>query len=209
MAEVRSGILHLLARPWIYDSFQNLVGANAWRERVIREVVAPKIRNGDLIVDVGCGTGWVLNFLPPEVRYVGVDRNPAYIEQARSAFSGRSAEFRCDDVAASANTFDLRADAVLAIGLLHHLNDDECRPLIDAVSRMLKPGGFLLTLDPLFCTDQSTLARAIIRRDRGRSVRTEDAYRALLTPAFQRIDVSIDRSPLRIPYTGIVCAAYA
>ncbi len=74
---------------------------------------------------------------------------------------------------------------------------------------MLKPGGFLLTLDPVISRDQSELARAIISRDRGRSVRTAEAYRERAVAAhLSRIDVFIDRSPLRIPYTGIVCLAY-
>ncbi len=202
-------MLHLLARPWIYDAFQTLVGANAWRERVIRESVVPRLADDAMIVDVGCGTGWVLHVLPPKVRYVGIDRNQAYIEQARSEFSNRTARFICDDVSLRPDGLGLRSDAVLAIGLLHHLNDDECTQLLTAIARMLKPEGFLLTLDPLFCDEQSPLARAVIRRDRGRSVRTADGYRELLSGAFRRIDTSIDRSPLRIPYTGIVCTAYA
>jgi SAM-dependent methyltransferase len=209
VAEIRSGLLHLLARPWIYDAFQTLVGANAWRERVVRNSVVPRLSDDALIVDVGCGTGWVLHVLPPTVRYVGIDRNRAYINQARSEFSGRTAQFICDDVSLGPAGLDLQADAVLAIGLLHHLNDNECVQLLTAIARMLKPGGFLLTLDPLFCDEQSSLARAVISRDRGRSVRTVDGYHELLSDAFRRIDTSIERSPLRIPYTGIVCTAYA
>jgi SAM-dependent methyltransferase len=208
MAEVRSGPLHLLAAPFVYDAFQTLVGANAWRERVIRERVLTRLGDDSLVVDVGCGTGSVLNWLPSGVRYVGIDRNEAYIEQARSSFSGRNARFHCGDVSAGVGAHESRADVVLAIGLLHHLDDDESQRLLIAIARLLKSGGFLLTLDPVYCESQSFLARAVIRRDRGRSVRTETAYRQLLTSAFRRVEVEIDRTPLRIPYTGIVCTAY-
>lgn len=209
MSEVRSGLLHLLANPWIYDTFQSAVGANAWRKRVIEAKLVPALATDALIVDVGCGTGWVLQLLPHSVRYIGIDRNRAYIEQAREEYIDRQiAEFRCDDVSLASAGVDLSADAVLAIGLLHHLDDNECVQLLASAARMLKPGGFLLTLDPVISSDQSGLARAIIRRDRGRSVRTADAYRDLLSRTFGRVEVFIDRAPLRIPYTGIVCLAY-
>jgi len=209
MSEVRSGLLHLLANPWIYDTFQSAVGANAWRKRVIEAKLVPALTPDALVVDVGCGTGWVLQLLPRSVRYIGIDRNRAYIDQARDEYVDRpAAEFRCDDVSLASAGVDFSADAVLAIGLLHHLDDDECVQLLASVAQMLKPGGFVLTLDPVISSGQSGLARAIIRRDRGRSVRTADAYRALLSRAFNRVEVFIDHAPLRIPYTGIVCLAY-
>jgi len=209
MAEIRSGILNLLARPWVYDSFQTLVGANAWRERVVREMVSPKLPRGAMVVDVGCGTGWVLNYLPADVQYAGIDRNPAYIAEARERFAHRAAEFHCEDISGRKDSFRTGADVVLAIGLLHHLNDQECGQLVLAAARILKPEGFLLTLDPLYCDDQSAIARAIIRRDRGRNIRTAGGYRDLLSIGFPRVDVLIERSPLRIPYTGVVCSARA
>lgn len=208
MAEVRSGILHLLAKPWVYDAFQTLVGANAWRKKVIQSRLAPRLADDALIVDIGCGTGWVLHFLSPKIRYVGIDRNSAYIEQARATFADRRAEFRCVDISLHSNDVSFSADAVLAIGLLHHLNDEECVQLLKATARMLKPEGVLLTLDPVFSNGQSLIAKAIIKRDRGRSVRTADGYHKLLTGAFRHVDMSIEPAPLRIPYTGVVCFAY-
>lgn len=208
MSEIRSGVLHLLANPWVYDTFQTVVGANAWRKRVIEANLIPLVADDALIVDVGCGTGWVLHLLPPKIRYIGIDRNRAYVEQARSTFVGRRAEFRCDDLSLSSVSVDFSADAVLAIGLLHHLSDEECMQLLTAIAAMLNPGAFLLTLDPVICKEQSIIAKAIIRKDRGRSVRTVDGYRELLARTFRHVDASVDHSPLRIPYTGIVCSAY-
>jgi hypothetical protein len=66
----------------------------------------------------------------------------------------------------------------------------------------LKPGGFLLTLDPLYCDDQSAIARRSSDATAGEMSRREAI--ATFSIGFRRVEVSIERSPLRIPYTGVV-----
>src|SRR5262249_3447781 len=61
------------------------IGALAgWRRKAARQM---NLRRGDLVVDVGCGTG--LNFSPlqqaigPEGKIIGVDLTEAMLDQAR------------------------------------------------------------------------------------------------------------------------------
>lgn len=208
MAEVRTGFLHLLARPWVYDAFQSLVGAYAWRERAVRLSCANRLAAGALVVDVGCGTAAILDYLPNDIQYIGLDRNARYLAAARARFSGRNARFLCEDLGAGDALAGMRADAVLAIGLLHHLNDEECRQLIVSAARVLRAGGFMMTLDPVYCDEQSMFARAVVSRDRGRSVRTVQGYEALLYSSFSKVTSTVDLSPIRIPYTGVLIQAY-
>lgn len=205
MAEVSTGIRALLAHPKVYDSFQTLVGAYAWRFRVIRDHVLPSIRPHHKILDIGCGTCKILQLLPESVEYHGYDRNEAYIEYARRRFAGRNARFECRAVGTDSDCKD-RYDIALAFGLAHHLEDSEVLSLIHDIKNLLAPGGQLFLLDPVYCREQSSLARFVVSKDRGRNVRTREEYLKLYQSEFDLVTTHLDLKPLKIPYSGITVA---
>lgn len=202
MAEVNTGIRAMLAHPMVYDSFQTLVGAYSWRFRVLRDIVLPSVLPNSKILDIGCGTCKILEHLPDSVEYHGYDRNEAYISYARKRFTGRNAKFECRAVGSDSNCHD-RYDIALAFGLAHHLEDMEVRKLIRDIRNLLAPGGKLFLLDPVYCQEQSQLARYVVSRDRGRNVRTREEYLKLYQSEFPSVSTHLDLHPLRIPYTGI------
>src|SRR5690606_25352273 len=91
-------------------------------------------------------------------------------------------------------------DVVLAMGLIHHLDDDTARSLIAMACKALRPGGRLLTFDPCFEVGQSPLAHYLIRRDRGQNVRTKQGYEALIRPSFSIYEIAV-RHRRWVPYT--------
>ncbi|PPC91895.1 MAG: hypothetical protein CTY34_02165 [Methylobacter sp.] len=208
MKEVRTGLRHILALPWIYDTFQTLVGAYSWRDTAIKTFVSSEIPEHGKLIDIGCGTAEAVKFLPESVEYIGFDRNPAYIEKAKERYGHLNATFFCEELSLDFTMDPASADVVLALGLIHHLDDNEVLDLLSLAKKLLKPGGFLLTLDPLYEHQQSYLARYIISKDRGTAVRTELAYKQLVMKVCSKVDIFVDRSPLRIPYTGIVMKCY-
>ena len=46
-------------------------------------------RQARSVLDIGCGTGELLKYLQPDIRYVGLDISPTAIETARLRYSGR------------------------------------------------------------------------------------------------------------------------
>src|SRR5215475_7849831 len=173
VTEITGGLRKALAHPRVYDWFQSLVGAYAWRKAVINQFVNGAIHNGGLIIDIGCGTGEVLNYLSQTVEYIGFDRNPNYIAHAAKRYAHRNASFANEQLSADYNLKGRRADFVLAFGLLHHLNDEDSLSLFNVAKRVLGDKGSLLTLDPVYVPRQSRVARYIISKDRGTAVRTE------------------------------------
>lgn len=106
----------ILAIPIVYRIFTKIIGGSRARVGFVRQYLKPK--ENDRILDIGCGPGSILEFLPM-VDYVGFDSNSDYIEAAKKRFAGR-AQFMCMNVSRDAITgssFDL----VLALGILHHL----------------------------------------------------------------------------------------
>jgi len=190
----------ILDRPFFYELYHSLIGAN-YRSRVL---VADYIRAkpSDRILDIGCGPGNMIPFLP-ECRYLGVDVNDSYIASAKRRY-GHRGEFICQHVSHH-NVEQLGSfDVVLALGLVHHLNDSEARDLFRLGYTALRPGGRLITNDGCYTGEQSAVERYLLSRDRGQYVRNEYEYVALAHSYFQTVIPHLRSDVLRIPYTHLI-----
>lgn len=201
--QITSGIRSVLSAPMIYNLVQNLVGARRYRDEIVRRYIQPE--TGDRILDVGCGTGDVLQALP-KVEYFGCDISPEYISTARRRFGNRGT-FVCQALDADLIRSLPVVDRVISIGVLHHLSDDEALDMMRLAKSALKPGGRFITVDGTFEAGQSRIARFIIARDRGQAVRTPDGYRALAEQVFDSVDVAVRHDLNRIPYTHAILTA--
>jgi SAM-dependent methyltransferase len=189
-----------LAVPLVFESYQSQIGAPACHRRFIREYVSP--RAGEAILDVGCGTGVSLDFLPQPISYVGVDLSESYIQRANAQHGNQGAFFAADATVAVpqiAGPFD----RAFAFGVLHHLSDGQVAGLIGNLVAWLKPGGSFTSIDPCFTQPQNAIARYLIRNDRGQFVRTPEALCGLFADKFS-VDAEVVTDMLRIPYTQVI-----
>lgn len=200
MAQVTSGIRAALSVPAVYELFENLVGAQRCRASFVRDYVRPT--RGMRILDVGCGTAAILEHLP-EVDYCGYDISTSYIEAARRHFGARGT-FHAALLTERSLDGERPFELALAIGLLHHLDDDEAIRLLRICAARLACHGRLLTLDPCFDPGQSAIARRIIASDRGRNVRTLEGYCQLASGLFSQTSAHLRSDLLRIPYTHAI-----
>ncbi|WP_305805612.1 class I SAM-dependent methyltransferase [Stenotrophomonas sp. YIM B06876] len=202
MSQKTDGLHAVLSHPAVYDLLQNLLGARRSRARLIRDHIRP--RQGDHVLDIGCGTGELFSQLPAGLRYIGFDLSQAYIEAARKRFGDR-ARFECMDVAIyEVDQEQQKADLVLAIGILHHLDDARARSLMRTAHAALKPGGRFISLDGAYVDGQSAIARGLISRDRGQSIRTPSAYQALAEAEFSTVKGQVRSDMLLVPYTHYI-----
>ena len=157
--------------------------------------------DGVRVLDIGCGPGTILPYLP-HADYLGFDLSPEYVELAKKRFP--YAQFVCERV----NKFALSArgnfDIVLALGIVHHLDDAEARQLFEIAYDALKPGGKLVTVDGVFADGQSPTARWLLARDRGEYVRNEREYISIASKVFANVRPSIRHDLLRIPYSHLI-----
>lgn len=197
MSHVSTGIRGVFERSFAYNAFQKGVG----RDRAFRYFVSELLRPvpGEDLLDIGCGTGTIRDFLPDDLRYTGFDMNADYIAYARKAYAGRG-DFVVGKVEERYPDFDGRFDAVFAYGLLHHLDDAASEKLFADAAAWLKPGGRFVTMDPVHLPDASPVARWLIGQDRGQNVRDREGYEALARRHFPAVDGRVVRGVLRIPY---------
>jgi cyclopropane fatty-acyl-phospholipid synthase-like methyltransferase len=190
----------ILDRPFFYELHDTLIGAKYRSKILVDDYIRPKPT--DRILDIGCGPGNMLPYLPA-CNYLGLDVNESYIDFAQQRY-GHRGEFICERVSRQdveqLGTFDL----ALAMGLVHHLDDSEARDLFRLAFATLKPGGRLITNDGCYTANQSGVERYLLSRDRGRFVRNQDKYVELAHSSFPEVIPHIRKGMLRVPYTHLI-----
>ena len=189
----------ILSLPRAYGLFWQGIGGPKYIKILLDEYVKP--RAGYRVLDIGCGPGNTVPYFP-SVEYTGVDMSAKYIEAARKRFP--SATFICQPL----NRYTLRKreyfDVVLALGILHHLDDAEAHQLFDVAFKALKPDGRLVTFDGVFTERQSWIARCLLNRDRGRFVRDRESYVRIASGVFANVLSVVRNDLLRVPYTHVI-----
>lgn len=195
-----NSVKSLLSIPFLYDAFQFVARGRDYQDRLARMHI--RAQPGDKVLDLGCGTGAMLTCLP-DVEYVGIDMSPAYIEACRRRHGNRG-RFVCMELTADTANGFADFNIILAVGVVHHLDDARAHNLFRVAHDALRPGGRLVTLDGVFTNGQSRIARALLEADRGRYVRTEPAYRALATGVFSDVKATVVEDLFRIPYSSMI-----
>ena len=118
----------------LYDDKHNFVAK--YGEDVV-QLLAPQ--QGERILDLGCGTGYLTHLIAQAgARVVGIDNSPAMIHRAQAAYP--DLDFRV--LSATDFTFDTPFDAIFSNATLHWVLDKETA--IDHIAQALKPGGRLI-----------------------------------------------------------------
>jgi cyclopropane fatty-acyl-phospholipid synthase-like methyltransferase len=186
----------------MYSLSMRLLGGHNSRRITVNKYIRQS--DGDKILDIGCGPGDIVQYLP-HVTYVGFDSNQDYINQAKQRF-GQQGLFFCNSI----HTYSVEDvekhsyDITIAIGLLHHLNDTESTELFNIARTALRSAGRLITLDNCYTENQSRLEKFLLSKDRGKFIRTPEGYRDLALHHFGNVKVIIETNLLRVPYSHVV-----
>jgi len=202
MAQVETGIRSVLSIPSVYNLVQNLLGATNARKVFVEQY----LDCGEVgrLLDIGCGTAELLQWVPKVISYVGFDVSEAYIKSAQDKFNGRNALFFAKSVS-EADLVDIEPfDRIIAVGVIHHLNDDEVENIFRLAAHALKSDGKFISMDPCYIPGQSFLSKALIDRDRGQNVRTCEEYGLLAERVFERVTPHHRNDLLRIPYDHLM-----
>jgi SAM-dependent methyltransferase len=171
--KITGGFSAILSRPAGYRLFRWMMGGESAWKIYLADYVKPV--RGEKILDIGCGPADILDYLP-EVNYTGLDLSADYIRSAKRRFGSRG-RFLCGDVGlvsfeAERGDFDL----VLAMGVIHHLNDAQAARLFELARRRLRPAGRLMTYDGCYVPQQLRVVHWLLASDRGKFVRQREDY---------------------------------
>ncbi|MFJ5278915.1 class I SAM-dependent methyltransferase [Streptomyces parvulus] len=125
------------------------------------------LREGDRVLDAGCGTGRALpplrSAVGPSGLVLGADLTPAMLEAAVRAGRDRDGRLVLTDVAALP-LGSRSLDAVFAAGLIAHLPDPAGN--LRELARVVRPGGVLALFHPI--------GRAALAARQGRRLTPDD-----------------------------------
>ena len=134
---------------WFFDTF---LFRGKLRELRQRTAGLAHIQPGEIVLDVGCGTGTLAVEVARRVgakgRVIGIDPGENQIARARSKTSRLQLpiEFQVG-VIESLDFPDQTFDVVLSTIMMHHLSDTLKRQGLTEIIRVLKPGGRLVIAD--------------------------------------------------------------
>lgn len=192
----------------VYNSIQHAVGSErVWNGFI--ESLHNRLSTWNstgVWLDLGCGTADILAHLPTNIPYIGVDINPKYIDYAQKTYPHRpNTTFVCaswHDTAWLDKIDGLHISVVSLLGLLHHLNDDEARKLLQLSFTCLSPQGTLISLDGCKEIHASMIERFFYWIDRGQHVRSSASLASLFPIKPQ---VSLHHKWLHVPYCYGIC----
>ena len=151
-----------IGTPRLYELFAatHFLG----RRRSYRTLLAASgVREGDRVLDVGCGPGYFARIIAqgvgPGGSVVGVDAAPEMTEYA-SRKARHLSNCRFEPGTAEALAFpDASFDVVVSSLVVHHLPEDQRQRAVREMLRVLRPGGALLLAD--FRVGDGALARLV------------------------------------------------
>ena len=202
MSQITTGMRSVLSNAFIYESFQKFMGMHTVRKEFVAKYVAPY--NVNSILDIGCGPGDILAFLP-ELDYHGFDISENYINNAKNRY-GNKGNFYAEVLTGNTIKKLPDFDVVLMNGVLHHLDDSIARDMIKLSKKALKEGGRLLTIDTAFANKQNPIARFLASIDRGKNVRTKEGYSSLTKNLFSKTNIThYNKSGVPITFCIMEC----
>lgn len=147
---VPAGIL--LHAPGFYDLQVWL--ATGGRERALRDRILSlsRLRPGEAMLDVGCGTGTLAlaarRVAGASGEVFGIDASPEMVERARRKARRAGLQIELRQAPAQALPFaDGRFDLVTSTLMLHHLPRQDRQACVREMARVLKPGGRALVVE--------------------------------------------------------------
>ena len=195
----------------VYNGIQRMVGSeHVWNGFIHTcQTTIDQWSPSEVWLDLGCGTAEVLERLPANISYMGVDSNRSYIEFAKDKYQQRpNTIFVCADWNDTQWHTLLNGQVVGVVsllGLLHHLDTPAAQNVLQLSLNLVKEEGTLITLDGCKESHASRLERFFYWIDRGQYVRSSTQLGQLFPT---RPDISLYNSWLRVPYCYAICKVY-
>jgi ubiquinone/menaquinone biosynthesis C-methylase UbiE len=131
---------------WTFDNFIRKVFHNPYR------ILSSYIRNGDTVVDVGCGMGYfsipMAQMVGQNGKVVAVDLQKKMLEKLTIRAEKGGVIDRIITIPASQTSLEVqtKADFVLAFWMVHEVPDR--KRFLSEINGLLKKGGKLLIVEP-------------------------------------------------------------
>jgi SAM-dependent methyltransferase len=206
MIERTGGVHKIVTLPALYSVIQRMISGAVAHKKVAERLFAGL--EGKRVVEIGCGPGTWAPFLSRASNYIGVDWNEKHIAVAQNTYGSERMRFVRGDLSDADLLPQLdKCDAVIGMGILHHLDDRIAADVLAQAATILLPGGRYIGNEPVRHTGQHPVARLLKSLDSGKNIRTEAGYRHLFGEAFGTLHTQIVTDLIRMPYSHCLISA--
>ena len=171
------GRVNMHLSPSFYDSLQRFVHGS-YDETIAAIVSELGLRPGDLVVEIGCGTGGLSRYLTDlGYEYWGVEPDEERVATARS--NNPAGHFLNGYAEAIQGAGLPPFDRAFVHGMIHHIDDEAAKKMLDQVFAI--PGMRLVMIEPILprTTWLNPFGYMLAKMDEGEFVRTREAMEAL------------------------------
>ena len=145
------------------------------------DIVAPRVREGMTVLDVGCGPGFfsveMANLVGPNGRVISADLQEGMLQELGNKIRGTVLEERITRVLCSRNTINVSdtVDFILAFYMVHEVPDKNS--FFQQLRSVLRPQGQLLLVEPKLFHVSRKAFEATIRIAESNGFRTDPGPR--------------------------------
>jgi len=208
--EVNTGWRTVLTLGFVYRMVQFIFSEKRSKQLMLERYILPLGENCS-VLDMGCGPGNLLGFLPSTVSYKGFDVSQEYISSAQKTYKGREhTQFICaasDDGKLDEAVHDHSVDVAIVHGVFHHISDEQAGEMFVLAKKKVRAGGKMVILEPVWFEHQSRLRRWVMSMDRGRNIKSLDDWRNFFqnqTAGWAEAEVEVHPNLIRF-YDLVVC----
>lgn len=139
------------------------------------------IKDIDIVVDIGCGDGYLRDFINKNITYIGIDNDPFMISLCKKKYKDNFYCWEFNDKKLFNLISELHKNRkkilLTLIGIVHHLPDSEIEIFVNYLhDKNVK----VITIDPLVCKNSSILSRILFKLDKGKYIRDFEGYQNIL-----------------------------
>ncbi len=173
----------------LYELFQKMLGGDQTRKKFVREYLV--LDSNDKILDYGCGTAKISQLLG-KVDYYAYEPQFKYHQKIKKNTNNSEVTFFWVEKIELHDEYNHLFDCIILSGVLHHLHANHIEELLKILKNKLRPGGTIVTIDPVIKQPMGLLNKLVNKLDRGNSIMYDKDFEKKITSCLGNVNFFYD-----------------